>query len=114
MHWWTWPILAIGLIILTIVICRWLRIPQRYRIQVIDILVVPMWYIVHETMGSRFGTSYVLWFLLIWWFVGAILAWFLMSNGWSFRSFWPKYWVWTGLLACVLLIIVTILGFVYH
>lgn len=113
MQWWFWPIGAVIIVLFVFCLNRWTRFGE-YKISTLDIIVVPLWLILHFTMGYRFGVSWIFWLLLAWCFVGIILSWFLLHNKWHWRAFWHKYWQWSGLLSIVLLISVTIFGLLYH
>jgi len=113
MQWWIWPLSAVSFILLVFVLNRWTRFGDL-KIKTLDIIVIPVWVILHVTMGYCFGISLILWFLLVWCFVGAVLVWFLLQGKWHWRLFWHKYWEWSGLVGTLLLLIVTIVGFWHH
>lgn len=113
MQWWFGPIGAVVIILIVFSLKRGTRL-RRVKIDVLDIIVIPLWLILHYTMGYYFGVSWILWLMMTWSLVGAVLAWFLLQKNWHWRSFWYKFWKWSGLLAGFLLLVVTILGFTTH
>ncbi len=108
-----WPLGAVSFILFVCVLNRWTRLGE-FKIKTLDIIVIPVWVILHFTMGYRFGVSFILLFLLAWFVVGTILSWFLLQKKWRWYLFWHKYWQWSGLIGSLLLLIVTIIGFWHH
>ncbi|CAM3138140.1 DUF3397 family protein [Leuconostoc rapi] len=113
MQWWFGSIGAIVIILIIFLLKKWTRL-REFKIKTLDISVIPLWIILHYTMGYRFGVSWVLWFIIVWCLVGATLSLFLLQKKWHWRSFWYKFWEWSGLLGGLLLFIVTIVGFTTH
>lgn len=113
MQWWIWPLG--GFIFLTVVIIfkKWTALKQA-SIKTLDIITIPNWIVLHQTMGYLFGISFVPWFLLVWLVVGIFLAWFLLQNNWRWQTFWRRYWQWSGLLAAIIVILITIIGLFLH
>lgn len=113
MQWWIWPLG--GFIFLTVVIIfkKWTALKQA-SIKTLDIITIPNWIVLHQTMGYLFGISFVPWFLLAWLVVGIFLAWFLLQNNWRWQTFWRRYWQWSGLLAAIIVILITIIGLFLH
>ncbi len=113
MQWWIWPLG--GFIFWTVVIIfkKWTALKQA-SIKTLDIITIPNWIVLHQTMGYLFGISFVPWFLLIWLVVGIFLAWFLLQNNWRWQTFWRRYWQWSGLLAAIIVILITIIGLFLH
>lgn len=113
MQWWIW--LLGGFIFWTVVIIfkKWTALKQA-SIKTLDIITIPNWIVLHQTMGYLFGISFVPWFLLIWLVVGIFLAWFLLQNNWRWQTFWRRYWQWSGLLAAIIVILITIIGLFLH
>ncbi|MGX4593871.1 DUF3397 family protein [Leuconostoc sp. JNUCC 76] len=113
MQWWIWPLG--GFIFWTVVIIfkEWTALKQA-SIKTLDIITIPNWIVLHQTMGYLFGISFVAWFLLIWLVVGMFLAWFLLQNNWRWQTFWRRYWQWSGLLAAIMVILITIIGLFLH
>ncbi len=113
MQWWIW--LLGGFIFWTVVIIfkKWTALKQA-SIKTLDIITIPNWIVLHQTMGYLFGISFVPWFLLVWLVVGIFLAWFLLQNNWRWQTFWRRYWQWSGLLAAIIVILITIIGLFLH
>lgn len=113
MQWWIWPLG--GFIFWTVVIIfkKWTALKQA-SIKILDIITIPNWIVLHQTMGYLFGISFVPWFLLVWLVVGIFLAWFLLQNNWRWQTFWRRYWQWSGLLAAIIVILITIIGLFLH
>ncbi len=113
MQWWIWPL--VGFIFWTVVIIfkKWTALKQA-SIKILDIITIPNWIVLHQTMGYLFGISFVPWFLLVWLVVGIFLAWFLLQNNWRWQTFWRRYWQWSGLLAAIIVILITIIGLFLH
>lgn len=113
MQWWIWPLG--GFIFWTVVIIfkKWIALKQA-SIKTLDIITIPNWIVLHQTMGYLFGISFVPWLLLAWLVVGMLLAWFLLQNNWRWQTFWRRYWQWSGLLAAIIVILITIIGLFLH
>lgn len=113
MQWWFWPLGTIIICLIWLALNRWTSL-KRFKIKILDIIPIPMWVALHFTMGYRFGTSWILWFMLIWFVFGEIITWVLLRRKWQWTTFWHKYWEWTGLVGATLLLIITVIGFFYH
>ena len=113
MQWWFWSVGAVILLIGALGITRTIHL-GRLPINLLDVAVIPLWACLHMAMGMRFGVSWWAWFLMGWFIIGIGLSWRLTQKHWPFWVFWHKYWSWSGLFAAALVIIVTIIGFIYH
>ncbi|CAK8054210.1 DUF3397 domain-containing protein [Eupransor demetentiae] len=112
MTWYIWPL---GLLILLIMLYLLRRYYTKFRMVTFwDLATLPSWLAMHFTMGFAFGYSFIIPILLLWLVIGMILAIILLRRNWPVVVFWHRYWQWSGLLALLLEIIVSITALTLH
>ena len=113
MQCWFWSVGAVIILVIALTVNRKFHV-GKFQFSLLDLAVIPLWLCLHFAMGERFGVSWWAWMLMGWCVIGIVLSWYLLRNRWSLWLFWRRFWVWSGLFAAFLLMIVTIFGFISH
>ncbi|GMA70441.1 hypothetical protein GCM10025879_16870 [Leuconostoc litchii] len=113
MEWWFWPVGGLSFWLVVIILKKWTLL-KKFPLGTLDIVTLSNWIVLHQTMGYIFGVSYITWILISWLVVGMLLAWVLLQRSWRWQFFWHRYWQWSGMVAAVLFILLTIIGLFLH